>query len=152
MTISNKLQQLVRQRAKYLCEYCHSPEFLSKSLLTIEHLLPQSLGGSDVAENLALACRRCNERRYNFVLGIDPETQEEITLFNPRQQQWAEHFIWTADGIKILGISPTGRATCNRLDFNDEFHNDGFIQKSRRFWVQGGWHPPSNDPRQESEG
>ncbi|MBD2539523.1 HNH endonuclease [Coleofasciculus sp. FACHB-SPT36] len=150
MTISNKLQQLVRQRAKYLCEYCHSPEFLSTSLLTIEHLFPQSLGGSDEIENLALACRRCNERRYNFIVGIDTETQEEIPLFNPRQQPWAEHFIRTADGIKILGITPTGRATCNRLDFNDEFHNDGFIQKSRRFWVQGGWHPPSDDPRQKS--
>lgn len=100
MTISNKIQQLVRQRAKFLCEYCHSPEFLSTALLTIEHLLPQSLGGSDQIENLALACRRCNERRYNFIVGIDTETQEEIPLFNPRQQQWAEHFIWTADSIK----------------------------------------------------
>ncbi len=58
------------------------------------------MGGSDQIENLALACRRCNERRYNFIVGIDTETQEEIPLFNPRQHQWAEHFIWTADSIK----------------------------------------------------
>jgi hypothetical protein len=89
--------------------------------------VPQSLGGSDEPDNLALACHRCN----------------------PRLQQWSEHFIWTADGTKILGITPIGRATCNRLDINDEGCDEHFIQKYRRFWVQGGWHPPTSDPRQK---
>jgi hypothetical protein len=70
-----------------------------------------------------------------------------VPLFNPRQQKWSEHFIWSADGIKIIGITPTGRATCERLDLNDENHNQGWIQKARRFWVKGGWHPPNSDPR-----
>ncbi len=108
-------------------------------------------GGSDALENLALCCRRCNERRYNFTSGIDPKTQEEVLLFNPRKQQWSEHFLWTLDGIKILGTTPIGRATCHRLDMNDERRGNGFIQKSRRLWVQVGWHPPLEDPRQESE-
>jgi 5-methylcytosine-specific restriction endonuclease McrA len=30
---------------------------------TIEHLLPLSLGGTNVEDNLAVACRRCNEDR-----------------------------------------------------------------------------------------
>lgn len=122
---------------------------MSTSVLTIDHLVPQSLGGSDEPDNLALACRRCNERRYNFTTGIDPETQLEIHLFNPRQQQWADYFIWTADGLKIIGVTPTGRATCQRLDLNDEFHDDGFIQTSRQVWVGVGLHPPGDDPRQE---
>jgi hypothetical protein len=84
-------------------------------------------------------------------VGIDPETNQEITLFNPRQQQWSDHFIWTMDGIKILGITSIGRATCNRLDINDDFHNDGFIQKSRRLWIQFGLHPPNDDPRLSSD-
>lgn len=149
MTVNERTRQLVRKRAKHLCEYCHSPERSSSDVFTIDHLVPQSLGGSDDPENLALACRRCNERRYNFTTGIDPQTQEEVSLFNPRQQQWAEHFIWTADSLKIIGTTPTGRATSNRLDLNDEFHNRGFIQDSRQFWVTGGWHPPPEDPRQE---
>ncbi len=148
MTIPNSIQEFVRQRANFQCEYCHYPEFLSTSPLTIDHIMPQSLGGSDNVDNLALACRRCNERHYNFTVGIDPETQQEVLLFNPRQQQWSEHFIWTSDGMKIIGITPTGRATCNRLDLNDERRTDRFIQKSRRFWVQGSWHPPKQDPRQ----
>ena len=117
----------------------------------MDHILPPSLGGSDELENLALCCRRCNERRYNFTSGFDPDTEEEVPLFNPRKQYWSEHFIWTSVGVKILGITPIGRATCNRLDLNDERHGSGFIQKSRRLWVRVGWHPPQEDPRQESE-
>ncbi len=148
MTINKVVRQLVRERANSLCEYCHSPEWSSADLFTLEHLLPQSKGGSDELDNLALACRRCNERRYNFTTGIDSEFGLETPLFQPRQQAWAEHFIWTADGVKIISLTSMGRATNNRLDLNDEFHNDGFIQRARRFWIQGGWHPPSDDPQQ----
>ncbi|MGH7998117.1 MAG: HNH endonuclease [Brasilonema sp.] len=62
MTIPNSIQALIRQRANFRCEYCHYPEFLSTSPLTIDHIMPKSLGGSDDADNLALACRRCNEQ------------------------------------------------------------------------------------------
>ncbi len=150
MAISDITRKLVRKRAKYLCEYCHSLERSSADTFTLDHLLPQSLGGADDPGNLALACHRCNERRYNFTTGLDPETQLETPLFNPREQQWADHFIWTVDDLKILGITPIGRATCKRLDINDEFHNDGFIQDSRQVWLQAGWHPPGEDPRQEN--
>ena len=27
----------------------------------------------------------------------------------------------------------------------------GSIQKARRLWMRGGWHPPEQDPRQGSE-
>jgi hypothetical protein len=42
-------------------------------------------------------------------------------------------------------------APCNRLDVNNERRGNGFIQKSRQFWVQVGWHPPKEDPRQRSD-
>lgn len=147
--VSDSTRRLVRQRSKYLCEYCHSPEYLSPDRFTIDHLLPKSLGGSDEPDNLALACHRCNERHYNFTVGLDPQTQEQVPLFNPRQQQWSEHFIWTKDGIKILGTTPTGRATCDRLDLNDERRDEPSIQIARRFWVEAGWHPPQSDSRQD---
>lgn len=140
----------VRARADYLCEYCHSSEDASAALFEIDHLIPRSLGGSDELVNLALACQRCNRYRYNFQKGTDPKTQEEVSLFNPRQEKWSNHFIWTADGLKIIGLTPVGRATVQRLDLNDEFHNDGFIVKARRFWILGGWHPPSTDPIERS--
>jgi HNH endonuclease len=149
--VSNETRRLVRQRAKYRCEYCHSPEYLSPDRFTLDHILPQSLGGSDCLDNLALACHRCNNHHYNFTVGIDPQTQIEVSLFNPRLQDWSEHFIWTADGLRILGTTAIGRATCDRLNLNDEgYEQEESILQPRQFWVQAGWHPPSEDPRQIS--
>jgi hypothetical protein len=71
--------------------------------------------------------------------------QEVISLFNPRQQVWSEHFVWTAGGLNIKGVTPIGRTTCLRLDLSDAFHNDGSIVKARRLWIKGGWHPPKDD-------
>jgi HNH endonuclease len=148
MTISLIIRQRIRHRANYLCEYCHSSEEASTSLFTLDHLMPQSLGGGDEEDNLALACHRCNGRRYNFVDGTDPETQAIFPLFDPRKNRWSEHFTWSADGQKILGLTPIGRATIDRLDVNDERHDDGSIQRARRLWIRGGWHPPTDDPQQ----
>jgi len=86
MPIPKTLYEQVRLRAQFRCEYCHYPELLSTAPLSIDHLQPQSLGGTDHLDNLALACRRCNERRYNFTIGTDPDTGKETPLFNPRRQ------------------------------------------------------------------
>ncbi|MDZ8035015.1 HNH endonuclease [Nostoc sp. DedSLP04] len=150
MTVNDATKKLVRQRAKFLCEYCHSSEEASAALFSIDHITPQSLKGSDDPDNLALACQRCNGYRYNFTTGIDPDTGQMLPLFNPRQQKWSDHFIWSADGLTIIGITSVGRATSNRLDLNDERHNEGSIVKARRLWIKGGWHPPDEDPQQET--
>ena len=143
MSISNDLKQAVRVRAQYLCEYCHSSERLSASRFTIDHIIPKSLGGSDDPNNLALACRRCNERRYNFIASIDPQSQDTVPIFNPRIQNWDEHFVWVDQGTLIEGISPTGRATCIRLDLNDiRYPKEDSIREIRRLWVKTGLHPP----------
>ncbi len=149
MSINDTTKQLVRARAEYLCEYCHSPERLSANRFTVEHVLPRSLNGSDEISNLALACRRCNERRYNFMTGIDPETQENVAIFNPRLQRWGEHFVWIKDGIMIQGVTPIGRATCSRLDLNDmRYPKEDSIQATRKFWAKTGLHPAPDDPSQ----
>jgi hypothetical protein len=145
MSIPKSLYEIVRQRAQFRCEYCHYPELLSSAPLSIDHIQPQSLGGNDDLNNLALACRRCNERRYNFTTGIDPETETEVVLFNPRQQQWSDHFTWSTDALRIIGKTSIGRATCNRLDLNDERRKEPFIQNARQQWVAGGLHPPKDD-------
>jgi hypothetical protein len=104
ISITTRLQ--VRARANYLCEYCHSPEEISAALFEVDHIQPKSLGGKDELANLALACQRCNRYRYNF--------------------------IWTPDALKIVGLTPIARATIERLDLNDDNHNEGFIVKVRR--------------------
>jgi hypothetical protein len=146
MSVNDAIRQVVRSLAYYLCEYYHLSEEVSAAQFAVDHILPRSLGGSHRLDNLALACQRCNSYRYNFTTALDPQTQTLVPLFNPRTQRWVEHFVWTADGLSIIGTPQTGRATCNRLDMNDERHNDGAIVKARRWWLQGSWHPPTDDP------
>jgi hypothetical protein len=91
-------------------------------------------------------CRRCNERRYNFVAGIDPETQAIVPIYNPRQQRWEEHFMWIENGAVLQGITAVGRATCIRLDLNDvRYPENDSIRATRSFWIQAGLHPPLGD-------
>lgn len=40
--------------------------------MTLEHLIPASLGGSHDLDNLALACFQCNNYRSNALVEICP--------------------------------------------------------------------------------
>jgi 5-methylcytosine-specific restriction endonuclease McrA len=151
MPLTNSLFEKLRQRANYRCEYCHYPEILSSAPLSVEHIYPRSLGGRDNLENLALACRRCNERRYNFMTATDPETNEIVSLFNPRQNVWSDHFIWSVDALEIIGRTAIGRATCQRLDLNDDRRKEPFIKNARKQWLLAGFHPSIDDPRLSSD-
>ena len=131
------LQQRVRADAGRRCGYCLSAETVTGIPLEIEHLIPESLGGLTVRENLWLACHRCNKFKGNRTDAIDPLTQEVAPLFNPRQQTWREHFQWSMDGTQVIGVTPSGRATVEALQMNNEY-----VVEARRFWVFAGWHPP----------
>ena len=70
--------------------------------------------------------------------GTDAETGQRIRLFDPRRQRWSEHFEWSADGIRVLGKTPTGRVTVLCLQLNNSI-----AAMVRREWVKAGWHPPT---------
>jgi hypothetical protein len=116
--ISELLQLQVRQRANFLCEFCHACEKWQYVKFTVDHSLPLSLGGSDELSNLALACFHCNRQKANRISAVDPESNAVVALFNPRHHIWNEHFSWSADGLRILGITPIGRATVVMLELN----------------------------------
>lgn len=48
----------------------------------------------------------------------DHETRVLTPLFNPRSQQWAEHFQMGDDAI-IIGTSSIGRVTIRLLEMNN---------------------------------
>jgi 5-methylcytosine-specific restriction endonuclease McrA len=92
--ISDAIYESVAADAHSECGYCRAPQRALPYRLEIEHLLPVSLGGSSERENLWLSCHKCNKLRSNRIMGIDPLTQEEVKLFNPRQEVWTDHFSW----------------------------------------------------------
>jgi hypothetical protein len=83
----------------------------------VEHVVAKQHGGSDEPANLALACHRCNLRKGPNLTGIDALTSEMVPLFHPRRDQWNDHF--RVSGIRIEGITATGRATVQVLAMND---------------------------------
>jgi hypothetical protein len=91
----------------------YSPDYFS-----IEHIIPQAKGGSDHADNLAYACLACNSHKYTHTAAIDPVSGIEAPLFNPRIDNWDHHFQWTEDFSRIAGLTPTGRATIEKLHLN----------------------------------
>jgi len=64
-----KKQSLLAIKQEWRCFWCNQlckeykkrPEYTNSP--TIEHLIPRSQGGTDVAENLVMACWRCNQLR-----------------------------------------------------------------------------------------
>jgi hypothetical protein len=110
---------LVRERAGNRCEYCQLHQSDSPlATLHIEHIIPRKHGGSDHADNLALACIDCNLRKGPNLAGLDPETNELTELFHPRRHRWEEHFFWNE--AYIVGRTAIGRTTVRVLDMNSD--------------------------------
>jgi HNH endonuclease len=141
--LSEITQAQVRQRSGHLCEFCHASEKWQYVKFTVDHTVPLSLGGSDGLENLALACFHCNRRKTNRLTAIDPQSGKDVPLFNPRQDNWPEHFIWSRDGRLIIGLTATGRATVATLALNRER-----VIAIRSADLEIGRHPPADDPIQ----
>ena len=126
----------VAERACHRCEYCRAPESVFNFAFEVEHVLPSSKKGSDDETNEALACRSCNLFKSDRTVSVDPETGNEVALFNPRKDRWEEHFRIDVESCTIVGLTATGRATIERLQMNSPMQIAG-----RRFWIQLGLFP-----------
>jgi hypothetical protein len=137
MSISDKLKAKIREAAGNRCGYCQSAQKYVFAPLEIDHIIPVAEGGTDDEVNLWLACRMCNGFKSDNTHGYDPLTGETVPLFNPRTQDWHEHFTWSEDSTQIIGLTPCGRVTVIVLQMNNLI-----AVMVRREWVAAGWHPP----------
>ena len=135
-TVPQFLKKLVAERALGCCEYCMSQVFFSTSGFTIDHINPD--GGNDI-ENLALACHLCNGSKFTKTVAVDPETGELVAIFHPRNNAWKDHFCWNDDFTKVIGTTPTGRATVVRLHINRSY-----LLNQRALYSLVGIHPPAH--------
>ena len=75
--MSTSWAETIRQviaRARGRCEYCRMHQSLQGATFHIEHVSPQSAGGADTPDNLALACPGCNLAKSNRMSVADPDT------------------------------------------------------------------------------
>jgi len=97
------------------------------------------LGGQTTEDNLCLACIACNGHKQVRIQAPDPVSGEQVPLFNPRRQQWSDHFSWSSDGRQVRGRTAIGRATVAALDLNNPL-----ITGARALWAGLAIHPPSD--------
>jgi hypothetical protein len=84
-----------------------------------------------------LACSSCNSHKHARTEAIDAASGETVPLYNPRHQDWSDHFTWSEDGTHIIGLTPVGRATIDALHMNN-----ATVVAARSLWVTIGSHPP----------
>jgi hypothetical protein len=123
-------------RAGNRCEYCRLSQLGQEAAFHIDHVIPRAAGGPTAAENLALACVSCSLRKWAKQMAVDPDSGQEVPLYNPRTQAWAEHFRW--EGERVVPLSPTGRAPVAALAMNRPL-----ILAIRQEEAARGRHPPT---------
>jgi hypothetical protein len=88
--------------------------------VAVDHIVPLALDGTTTLENLALACFHCNRRKAAQMTARDPQNGAVVSPFHPRLHMWNDHFVWSANGLLLAGLTPTGRATIAALALNRE--------------------------------
>lgn len=136
-SVAAKLKAIVRKNYQDRCAYCQSEERLVAVTFEIEHILPIAAGGESVRENLCLSCPMCNRYKGSRQEAADPETGSIHTLFHPRRDSWATHFAWDVPCLRLIGLTPCGRATVGALRCNRDL-----AVRVRGHWIELGLHPP----------
>jgi len=114
--IPDALRSLVFERAHGCCEYCrlsYEDNFASHE---VDHIIAEKHRGETTADNLCLSCLDCNRHKGADFASIDLETAQVALLFNPRRDQWSDHF--RLEGANIEPLTPQGRVTVFLLDMN----------------------------------
>jgi hypothetical protein len=135
--IPEAVRRRVAEAAGRRCGYCHAQEQIVGYPLHIEHIIPEATGGASSEDNLWLSCCVCSNAKGTRTHDHDAITGSMAPLFDPRRQAWTEHFAWSTDGTRVIGLTAIGRVTISALQLNAPFR-----VHARQRWVAVGWHPP----------
>ena len=116
MSVPAALRQQVWERAGNRCEYCQMAQDYDPATFEIDHVVPEKMDGATAFENLALACFKCNNHKGPNIAGIDPESGARAFLYDPRKDNWDDHFRWS--GPLLVALTDRGRATVSLLQIN----------------------------------
>ncbi|MDB9524900.1 HNH endonuclease signature motif containing protein [Oscillatoria sp. CS-180] len=136
--ISESLRLAIVEQFQSRCAYCQTQQQISGVRLTVDHIIPESLGGATEKDNLCLACWDCNLYKASRVAVFDAASQQETRLFHPQKQLWSDHFEWNSDSTLMFGKTIVGRISIDTLRMNRVE-----LVLSRKLWVKVGWHPPA---------
>jgi 5-methylcytosine-specific restriction endonuclease McrA len=80
------------KRDNYTCQYCGT----SQGRMTLDHVIPRTLGGKDEWDNLVCACESCNSRKSD-------RSPHEVGMKLLRRPKRPHYFSFV---IQSFGIPP----------------------------------------------
>ena len=119
MTVSKRTRYEVLKRDNHTCRYCGASAPDAK--LTVDHVTPTALGGSDDPSNLVAACRDCNYGKAS--------TSPDAALVADVSQRAVE-FAAAID-------------TYNKAQMSDRRKRDAYVRRFEKAWNE--WHWGSKD-------
>ena len=134
--VSAELRRLVISRATNLCEYCLIHEDDTYFGCQIDHIISEKHGGLTESENLAYACSYCNRFKGSDIGSVFWKTGEFVRFFNPRIDNWRDHF--KLEQHNILPLTDIGEVTNRILRLNDI---DRLLER-RELWLFGRYPSP----------
>lgn len=84
----------LKMRDDYTCQYCQ--KVFSSSMLTYDHVHPQSKGGGTSWENIVAACSPCNNKRGNNA-SIRPAREPYKPSYWEMVEKRKKYPIWVSD-------------------------------------------------------
>jgi len=110
----------ILKRDHYTCQYCGRN---SGEKLTIDHVLPRSLGGRTVWENVVSACRACNLKKGNKTVReanmellrppARPLSPFHLTLAAyslHAAKGWQKYLVYNPPGLSAISSGPRERS------------------------------------------
>lgn len=96
LTFSRKL---IFRRDKYMCGYCGARQ--KQNNLTIDHVIPKSIGGKNSFTNCITACLQCNRGKSNrtpeqagMTLKIDPTVPNRYLAYFPSEIEYHDDWLF----------------------------------------------------------
>lgn len=98
MAVSKRTRFEVLRRDDYTCRYCRSKD----NPLTVDHVVPRALGGSDDPDNLVACCSDCNSGKTSTApdQGLVNDVDEDAVRWRLARARAAEKFAADADAAR----------------------------------------------------
>lgn len=136
--IPDNMRQLVIERGENRCEYCMLHEQDSLYVHEVDHIIPEKHRGKTQVDNLCFACLTCNRHKGSDFASFDPDTDQVTLLFNPRTDNWQDHF--RLESVRIVPLTAQGRVTVFVLKMNSETR----LRERQALLIAGRYPPPDS--------
>jgi hypothetical protein len=147
--LGKKLRFEVFKRDKFTCQYCgrKSPDIV----LQVDHVLPVSVGGQNIAENLVTSCVDCNAGKSDnpislseapgpvATIGVVEKAEKLRELHLQMLKNKAEQDQWIEDLLHVWAVLSGEDEYCVRVDM---------LETVKTFLKQGLSHQQVSDAMQ----